>query len=66
MSGALGPDTVYPCVSTWGQVLLGFGALLELPQDSLGFGLWLQLMCCTYLLTVSEYFKWRLDFRLGD
>jgi len=26
-------------------------------QGSLGFGLWLQLMCCTYLLTLSEYFE---------
>ena len=27
-------------------------------RGPLGFGLWLQLMCCTYLLTLSKYFTW--------
>jgi len=26
-------------------------------QGSSGFGLWLQIMHCAYLLTLSEYFK---------
>jgi len=48
----------------------GWGALEALGLDalgvqdstgyfwgSLGFRLWLQLVCCTYLLTLSEYFE---------
>ena len=48
----------------------GLGALEALGSDVLGvqdspgdsrdssvFGLWLQLVRCTYLLTLSEYFK---------
>jgi len=29
-----------------------------------GFGLWLQLMHCAYLLTLSKYFKWGQTFGL--
>ena len=47
--------------STEGQYLLA-GALgvcdsTRIPWDSMGFGLWLQLMHFTYLLTLSEYIK---------
>ena len=48
-------------VNTHCQVFLGFD------QNSLGdigFRLWLQLMHCTYLLTLSKYFKWGQTFRL--
>ena len=41
----------YPCPS------LGVQDLIRIPQDSMGFRLWLQLMCCAYLLTLSKYFK---------
>jgi len=49
-------------VCAWGRMLaLEAGALVVrdstgVPQDSSGFGLWLQLVCCAYLLTL-EYFK---------
>src|SRR5882724_2364041 len=51
-------------VSTCSQVLSVFGVQSGLPRGSLGFGLWLQLMCCTYLLTLSKYFRWGQTFRL--
>jgi len=38
--------------------------LIRTPLGSLGFGLWLQLMHCAYLLSLSEYFKWGQTFRL--
>jgi len=31
--------------------------LTRIPWDSMGFGLWFQLVHCAYPLTLSEYFK---------
>src|SRR5882724_10417784 len=28
------------------------------PGGLLGFGCWPQLVCCAYLLTLSDYFRW--------
>ena len=46
----------------WGMLALGVGALRVLdltrvPWVSLVFRLWLQLVCCAYLLTLSEYLE---------
>ena len=35
-------------------------------QGLLGFGHWLQLMCYTYLLTLSEYSGWVGASELGE
>src|SRR5882724_11337793 len=53
-----------------GGVVIGSRALAlvaRCSQGSSGFGLWLQLVHCTCVLTLSEYFKWAelLDFRLS-
>jgi len=36
---------------------LGVWDLTRIPWDLKGFGLWLQLMHCAYLPTLSKYFK---------
>jgi len=33
-------------------------------QGSSGFRLWLQIMHCSYLLTLSKYFRWGQNFGL--
>jgi len=61
MSG--GPNIL---VSIWYQVLSEFRVQLELPWDLSGFGLWLQLVHCTYLLTLSKYFRWGQTSDFGN
>ena len=53
----VGTCTTTGIISTCSWVLLGFGAQSGLPWCLLGCGLWLQLMHCAYLLTLSEYFE---------
>jgi len=51
------PSVAKPSTATLLAGALGVQDSTRLSWDSLGFGLWFQLICCTNLLTLSGYFK---------